>query len=46
MSKELKTKLIAMFCALGLIPRDFTGNLTININAGSICDIWRAERLK
>ena len=46
MSNELKAKVMAMLCMLGILPRNFTGNLTINFNAGAVCDIWRNERLK
>jgi hypothetical protein len=31
---------------LGLIPKDFTGKITINLSQGSIGDVEKTERLK
>jgi hypothetical protein len=46
MEKAVKAKLIAMLVACGVIPREFTGRLVFNINAGALCDAERIERLK
>jgi hypothetical protein len=46
MSKELKEKLMAMLCALSLIPRGFTGKLTFNIGQGALLNVERVELLK
>ena len=46
MSKELKDKLMAALCALGLTPRNFSGKLVFNISQGGITNVERVEFLK
>jgi len=42
--KMFEKILIRGFKHFGIIPNDFTGNLTLHINDGNLCEIDRFER--
>ena len=46
LSDGWKKALSEIMVTLGLIPGAFTGRITINFNAGAVCDVEKVERVK